>query len=236
MRAMSNPFKLFRLQQVDTQLDAARDRLAEIDRILGEDEALRAAQAQQSDSADARDEAKKQLRRAEEEVQAQQVKIEHNQNALYGGRVTNPKELEDLQLEAAALKRHLGDLEDVQLEKMVALEEAAAQLENAQERLDSLRAERAKQHGALGEEQQQLTREVARLDEERNAALSGISPDALATYDKVRVKKGGLAVAKVEDKRCGACAGALSDALAQAARSPDTLSYCSSCKRILYAG
>jgi hypothetical protein len=233
---MSNPFKLFRLQQVDSRLDTARERLAEIDRILGEDEALRAAQAKQSDATDARDERQKDLRRAEEDVQAQQIKLEQNQSTLYSGKVTNPKELEDLQLEAGALKRHLSGLEDVQLEKMVALEEAAAALDDAQQGLDRLRAERAKEHGELGEEQEQLTQEVGRLQEERTAALTGISSEDMAAYDKVRVKKNGLAVAKVEDKRCSACGGALSDALAQAARSPDALSYCASCKRILYAG
>lgn len=236
MRTMSNPFKLYRLQQVDSQLDSARERLAEIDRILGADDALRAAQAKQSDAADTRDEAQKDLRRAEEDVTAQQIKIDQNQSTLYSGKVTNPKELEDLQMEAEALKRHLGDLEDVQLEKMVALEAAAATLEAAQQGLDSLRAERAKEHGELGEEQQQLIKEVGRLEDERNAALSGASPEDLAAYDKVRAKKGGLAVAKVENKRCGVCGATLTDTLAQAARSSDALSYCSSCKRILYAG
>ena len=43
------------------------------------------------------------LKTAEQDVQAQQDKIERNQKALYGGGNKSPKELEDLQMESGAL-------------------------------------------------------------------------------------------------------------------------------------
>lgn len=236
MRRVSRAFKLFRLQQVDSELDSARGRIAEIDQILGEDEAMRRAEAAHADATNVQAEAERELRQAEAEVLAQQAKIEQNQSTLYSGSVTNPKELQDLQLEAEALKRHLATLEDAQLEKMLSLESATSDLSDARKHLDALRAEKAKEHGELGEERQRLEAEAARLEDERVAAASGVPDADMAAYNKLRKSKGGLAVAKVNSKMCGACGATLSDALAQAARSPNELSTCSSCRRILYSG
>jgi predicted nucleic acid-binding Zn-ribbon protein len=236
MTPMSRPFKLYRLQQIDSQLDEAQARLEEIAAILGEDEALKAAKQAVAETEEARGKAEKELRRAEEDVQAQQIKIEHNQSTLYGGKVTNPKELQDLQAEAEALQRHLGALEDVQLEKMLAHEDAGAALKAAQQRQHEIETERAKEHGELGQEREVLLKEVERLNGDREAAASGIPDEDMRQYLALRESKGGMAVAKVKDKTCGACGATLSHALAQAARSPNDLSHCSSCKRILYSG
>lgn len=236
MRAMSRVFKLFRLQQVDSQLDTVRARLDEIAAILGEDETLKRARAEVESADGVKLAAKKELGRAEDEVKAQQIKIEHNQAALYGGRVTNPKELQDLQLEAEALKRHLASLEDGQLEKMLSLEEGHSALRTAQKALEEIETQRAQEHGELGKEQAQLKEEAQRLERERDAASSGIPDEDLQSYEKLRSSQAGLAVAKVRDKVCSACGTTLSSSLAQAARSPQELSRCTTCKRILYAG
>ena len=233
---MSRAFKLYRLQQVDSQLDEVQARLAEIAAILGEDEALKRARVAVSEADEVRATAEKELRRAEEDVQAQQIKIEQNQSALYGGSVTNPKELQDLQAEADALKRHLAVLEDAQLERMVAHEEAGAALTNAQKQQHAIETERAQEHGELGRERDVLLKELDRFGEEREASSSGVPDEDMGQYLKLRKSKGGLAVAKVANKTCGACGATLSDALAQLARSPNDLNMCSSCKRILYSG
>ncbi|MDA1330501.1 MAG: hypothetical protein O3B43_05495 [Chloroflexi bacterium] len=233
---MSRAFKLFRLQQVDSQLDLVRARLAEIEAILGEDEALRQAIDVRVVAQERKAETEKALRKAEEDVAAQQIKIDQNQATLYGGKVNNPKELQDLQQEAEAFKRHLGKLEDIQLEKMVANEEVESSLLSAQKREYEIESDRAKEHGDLGKECEVLLRDVARLAEEREASSSGVSDEDMRPYLKLRESKGGLAVAKVDKKTCGACGATLSDALAQAARSPNELNTCTSCKRILYSG
>ncbi len=81
-----------------------------------------------------------------------------------------------------------------------------------------------------------LLEDRARLENEREAALSGVPDEDLRFYQKTRESKNGLAVAKVNDNTCSACGNQLSQALAQAARSPDEINRCSICKRILYAG
>jgi len=233
---MSRSFKLFRLQQVDSQLDQALARLKEIESIMGEDEILRQANDLLASAEDLVTLSSKDLRSAEEEVKAQQIKVEQNQSTLYSGAVKNPKELQDLQSESAALNRHLESLENVQLEKMLVLEDAQSAQNEAGTTVGKIEAERAVEHGELGIERQQLREEAERLSGERDAAGKGIDAKDSAVYEALRASKAGLAVAKVKEKTCSACGTLLSESLAQASRSPEELSNCSTCKRILYSG
>lgn len=233
---MSQPFKLYRLQQIDTQLDRVRARLQEIDAALSEDEALQQAQKKSQESSAVLEKERKALRRAEEEVNDQRIKIEQTEAALYGGKVRNPKELQDLQKESAALKRYRGVLEDRQLEAMLAVEEAEAAHAAAQAELASVQLERSRQHSGLIEEQAGLLRDVERIEAERQAAGSSIGAAELTLYEQLRRQRRGIAVAKVTDRACSACGSTLNAALLHAARSPSQITRCDACGRILYAG
>jgi predicted nucleic acid-binding Zn-ribbon protein len=233
---MNRAFKLFRLQQVDTQVDELQARLAEIDKLLTEDQVVKEAREAVATNLAQRDTVQKDLHRAEEDVKAQQIKIDHNQASLYGGKITNPKELQDLQAEAEALKRHFSALEDVQLEKLMAYEEKQAAMTEAEAQLEAILAQRSVEQSTLSTEQSDLQGEVSRLEGERVSAETGVSPEDVQTYEALRKSKGGKAIAKVENKSCSACGTELSNALAQASRSPNELARCANCKRILYAG
>jgi hypothetical protein len=233
---VNRSFKLFRLQHVDSQLDVVRTQLAEIEKALAEDQPLKEALEAVDQAKLAAQRAQQDTRSAEEETKAQQQHIEANQGSLYSGKVTNPKELQDLQKEDEALKRRLNELENAQLEKMVGLEERQDYLKKAEENLESVQAQRGVEQRTLGGEKNEQTAELTRLQEERAIAINGISAEDLELYQNIRGNKGGLAVAKVQNKTCSACGGELSAALAQAARSPEELVRCENCKRILYAG
>ncbi len=233
---MSSAFKLFRLQQVDTQLDQVKARLSEIERKLAEDEIISQAQQGLQEAQRVQQGAQKELNNSELEVKSVQAKLKENQDSLYGGKVRNPKELQDLQMEADSLKKHVQALEDVQLEKMMALEECQSAVNAAEEALEAARAQRAVEERTLGSEQSQLAIESARLEEERSADLHTISAEDLKIYEGLRATKGGIAVAKAQNKTCAACGAELSASLAQAARSPSELARCDNCHRILYAG
>ena len=142
---MSQPVQLYNLQQIDTKLDKTRARLKEIEIALNEDAVIRNAQQEATTVEGNYQTAQKELKRAEDEVQSQHQKIKNNQKTLYGGSVKNPKELEDLQNEAEALKRYLSVLEDRQLEKMIAFEEAEAAYNASQTNLAEVEEQVAQQ-------------------------------------------------------------------------------------------
>jgi hypothetical protein len=231
---MTEPFKLYRLQQFDNQLDRAQFRLKEIEAALNDDEPLRKAQQHLHEISDALQTARKGLRKAEQDVQDQRIKIEQTEATLYGGKVRNPKELQDLQNEATALKRYKGVLEDRQIETMIAVEDAEAAFQGATAILEDVRTEFDRQHSLLADEQANLLKDVARLGTERQAAADTISLDDLNLYNQLRQQKRGVAVAKVNGGACSACGTTLNAALLSAARTASQISRCSSCGRILY--
>jgi uncharacterized protein len=233
---MSQPFKLLRLQQIDSQLDSAHARLNEIDRIMSEDRRLKSAQEEEAQKNSRLKDIRTILNQAEAEVKAQQIKIEQTESSLYGGKVSNPKELQDLQKELAALKRYLSVLEDRQLEQMLLAEDADSEYRLAVEELEVVRSEVASQHGSLVKEQEILQKDIQRMEGERQAAASTIEADHVALYEQLRKQRKGIAVSKVSDRACSACGSTLTPSMVQSAQSPNIITRCTFCGRILYAG
>ncbi len=232
---MSAALGLYRLQLLDSRMDEIRARLDKIRHTLENDAELRQVKEQVTKAESAHKLTQKLLNQAEEEVNKQKVKIEQSEATLYSGTVKNPKELQDLQDEAASLKRYLGTLEERQLEAMV--EEEAAELENqaAVNELEKVRARLESQNVTLTAEQANLDKELERLASERQAALSPLDTNLLTVYDELRQQKRGLAVADVSDGACAACGTTLTPSQNQSARSAAQIYNCPTCGRILFA-
>jgi hypothetical protein len=233
---MNQAGQLYRLQRIDTQIDQASSRLEEIDRLLSEDKRLQAAQAA-CDAAKVRfEKARNGLRSIEHITTEQQVKIEQTNATLYSGMVKNPKELQDLQKEIISLRKHLGTLEDQQLEAMIEFEEAEQAELTSLSLLKKVEAEVIQAKAGLGGERSQLIAKLDNLAQERSAALTPIPPDHLEIYQHIREQKHGIAVTSVEDEACSSCGAQIRASEAQSARIQSKLQYCSSCGRILFAG
>jgi len=233
---MSQPFKLHRLQQIDSQLDQLRSRLRGVEVALADSSLLLQAKEQFKQTETNLDAARRQLHRAEEAVKAQRIKIDQTESALYGGKVRNPKELQDLQNESASLRRYLSVLEDRQLEAMISLEEAELDHKTSIELLEATQTNTENQNRALLSEQAYLRQEELRLENERKAAASALQEDDLELYLQLRRVRQGVAVARVVDNTCSACGSTLSAAQLHAARSLNQIIRCNSCTRILYGG
>ncbi|MFZ5910208.1 MAG: zinc ribbon domain-containing protein [Chloroflexota bacterium] len=231
---MSASLGLYRLQLLDSRLDGIRTRLDGIRQQLENDEALLQARSQLEDSEAARGLAARALKQAEVEVEKVKNKIEQTEASLYSGSVKNPKELQDLQSESAALKRHLRTLEDRELEAMLAEEAATQHWLAATSHIETVQSQLSSQTQSLTREQADLEKELERLTSERNAALNPLDAGLLSSYDKLRQRHKGLAVACLNEGACAACGTTLTPAQQQSARSTTQLYYCPTCGRILY--
>jgi predicted nucleic acid-binding Zn-ribbon protein len=233
---MSRSFKLYRLQQIDSQLDWLNGRLQEIEAALKEDSVLRQAEESARKAEDDLQRARKVLRTAEENVLQQRTKIEQNESTLYSGKMHNPKELKDLEKEVEALKRFLSVLEDRQLEAMMSEEEAVSNYQIIAAELEKVRAQFQMEAGELALEKDKLGKDVIRLEEERRISASAVDAEDLVLYTNLREKRRGVAVAKVVDRACSACGSTLNTSLLDAVHSPNQLNLCDTCGRILYTG
>jgi predicted nucleic acid-binding Zn-ribbon protein len=232
---MSQVLTLFRLQQIDSQTDRDHSRLDAIKKILENDESLILSLDVANSASIDLNAAEEKLRISEQEVQALRVKIELTESNLYSGLVRNPKELQDLQNDAAALKRFMATLEDRLLEAMVSLETAQICDRDAQGAYMELLRKGEKQNDDLIQEQSELNKDIQRLITERHAITESLSADHKNHYELLRQQRRGVAVTRVLDNACGSCGTTLTPALIQASRSPNQISHCPSCGRILYA-
>jgi predicted nucleic acid-binding Zn-ribbon protein len=232
---MSAALGLYRLQQVDSQMDQARARLKTIQQTLENDEELRTASDQLASSEKRLQETEQILKQCEQEVAKQRTKIQLAEASLYGGQVHNPKELQDLQMDVASLKRHLETLEERQLEAMEAAEEAEKELDQTKEILERVTASRGDQFRDLSQESAALNRDIERYASERNAVVQNLAAQSLSVYDQLRKQRRGLAVTTISDSACSACGTTLTASQQQSARSTSQLYFCPSCGRILYA-
>jgi hypothetical protein len=233
---MSQSSNLYRLQQIDSQIDQIRTRIAEIDKILTQDEELQQAQSALDDANQALSEQQKLLRHAEDEVKNLKLKLEQTEATLYGGKVRNPKELQDLQAESAALKRHLTTLEDRELEAMLSLETAEDKEAASGNELIAVQSRLAGQFALLNGEKSSLSERLAHLETDRQVASGMLAGDVLTIYEQLRKQRRGIAVAKAVDKSCSACGSALSPSLIQQAVTAPVLVRCPTCGRIIYPG
>ncbi len=231
---MAHKKKLYELQQTDTEIGRITRRLGEIEAILADDETVRKAKSQALRAKKGVKVAEAALGKAEAEVQKQTIKLEQNQAALYGGKITNPKELQDLQLEAAALKRRIARLEEAQLDTMQKVEQARLRYKKAVRLYRKAQTRQSEQEARLRGEMVTLKAQKARLLTEREALVSRLPADEYKLYEDLRAARNGVAVAAVQNEACNACGATLSTRLLQAVRSPIHLARCPSCRRILF--
>lgn len=232
---MSASLGLYRLQQIDSQIERARTKQDAIQKTLENDAELREGLDRVTNAQADRQLAHNELRKATAEVEAQKAKITQTEASLYGGGVKNPKELQDLQKDSASLKKHFATLDERELDAMIKSESADNDLQIATTELELMQARLGNEHKHLMTDQSDLLKELERLAEEREAALGPIESNLLQSYEDLRQQKRGVAVTQAVDNACTSCGTILSASLQQTARSQKQLAYCSSCGRIIYA-
>ena len=232
---MSAALGLYRLQQVDSQIDQIQARLKAIRETLENDLELRTATERFASAESAYKDAERALKLSEAEFEKQRIKIEQTEASLYGGLVHNPKELQDLQKDIASLKRHLETLEGRELEAMLAAESSEKDLQITKADLESTQTSLSDKNHDLSMESESLHKNLERLNTERSAVISNLAQQTMSVYDQLRQQRRGIAVTTITDASCAACGTTLTPSQQQSARSTSQLFNCPTCGRILYA-
>ncbi len=224
--------QLFQLQELDTDIEHQEQALAQKTEQLGKREVLDNARKNLTSEQKHLEELGHRHHDAQWEVDDTLGKIASIEQQLYGGKITNPKELSGLQHEVNTLKSMNEELENKTLEII-------DELETTEKKVASLTADYQKLEAEWQQQQQQLTDEIAQLKKnlaelkQKRLQLTGqIEPSVLNLYDKIRQQKK-QAVAKVEQGICHACHISLSASVLQKARSGQPVQ-CGTCGRILF--
>ena len=160
-------------------------------------------------------------------------KIGREEKRLFGGQVSNPKELGALQAEVAMLKRKRAQLEDALLEVMVQKEDAGATLE----RLKGEQETASRSAETLGKMVDDLLREIDLELEmhgaKRDSLRAPLPPDLVAMYEKIRETKNGVGAAALEGGTCQGCHTKLPNKEIEQMKAEGGLQRCENCRRIL---
>jgi predicted nucleic acid-binding Zn-ribbon protein len=233
-----NPWKqLLDVQALDTTLDQLGHRAANLPeraRLAEVEDQLAQLRAEAAVVEDERRALVKEQTRLEDEIASVETKIASADRQLYGGS-SDLKELQALQDEIASLKRRVSSLEDEELELLEQLEPVDERLAGFAARQAELDAEAIAATTAVAEAEADIDRERADVEGRRAELVDGIDAGALAEYDTVRSRLGGVAVARLEHGSCGACHMKLSavenDRILHL--SPDEPVRCEDCGRFL---
>lgn len=233
---MSAVSRLYRLQLVDGDWDEKSERLAQVKEMLGESEDLVRAREAVAETEQWLAGRRRELRVLELEIATVSDKLKKNQDRLYGGKVRNPKELTGLQEEAGALRRRRSDLEDDQLELMIAIDEQEAELAERQARLRQIEDSWREEQSDLLAEKDRLEQQLAELDQDRRQMRERIPAADLQLYDDLCRRQGGRAVALLKRGICQACGVDVPTSLARTVERGEGMNFCPICNRLLYGG
>lgn len=224
---------LLRLQTIDLELDDKTKRARQVEDALATDPQLDAARAA-NDAAQKRFASlRAQLNDRELEAKTLEAKIAEIEARLYGGRVTNPKELDSVEKDLQMHKRQRNALDDKVLGLMDEVEQAQQQAAQAAHALAQAQVTRANDLERLARERDALSARLAALDEARAQTRAALAAESLRTYDRLRQTKAGRAVAPIKRDACSACGVAVPSGLLQRVREGTEMVLCSGCGRIL---
>lgn len=233
---MAGPVEaIYRLQSIDAEIDEKRGSLRSIEAELANNEDVLAASEAVRASEETLRELRSRLRSLELDLGGVSGKIAATERALYGGEVTNPKELAGMEQELDYLRRRRTAVEDDTLVLMGEVEAQEEKLQAAQELLSRTEQRWRMAQSELVKDAEELRSRLATLEAERKETARGVSEGNLAVYESLRRQKGGQAVALLEDGVCQGCRVALPTSLVQRVRRGSELVHCGSCQRVLYS-
>jgi predicted nucleic acid-binding Zn-ribbon protein len=229
---MSLAGQLYKLQQLDLELQEKHQELSDVENKLSDNKALLATETKLASQKEQLEDARKKQKSSEWELDDLQEKIKQVDGKLYGGKTKDSKELVNLDKETKALKSQIRTKEDSLLGLMSQAEQIESDVRATAEGSKHLKLEWAQRQETLGPRKGELEIELARLKGERSRLAQQIDPDALDIYERIRLARG-QAVVKVERGRCLGCHIAVPTSQWQKARAGDLIQ-CNNCTRILY--
>lgn len=227
---------LLELQRYDSEINRLR---AAIERTRNdpEVEALRTQADETFGAAQAGKERVVKLKHAAawEEKEADDIRAEiaEAERKMYGGLVSNPKELDQMQKRVEQLRIDLGRHEELGLAAMVESEEAEPALAGqvrAQAEVEALLAKaEGKQRVAVAD----LGNQIKGLTPKRAEMATRVPEPLRVKYERIRDGRSGVGAAAIRrDDLCGACSVEVPRALAKAIAA-GRLETCESCGRLL---
>jgi predicted nucleic acid-binding Zn-ribbon protein len=171
-------------------------------------------------------------KKLELEVEAKKQQIE--KYSLQQFQTKKNEEYRALTHEIDLCKEAIFKLEDQQLELMEQGEEVQKKASAASQAANELKKEVENQISQLTSRQENLTKELAELESNRDQLAAGIEKRALSRYERLLEHKGENVVVGIDHGVCGGCHMRLSRQTVVSCQAEQDIVNCPNCGRILY--
>ncbi len=225
---------LYQLQQLDLELERLSAEQQAVASSLQGNAALQKLRTEQKTAQQKLRVGLQAQREAERRLEDLGHRLKTQEQRLYGGTISNPKELNALQQELHHLHLQQSHQEEVTLEAMDAAESLQEKANDVSEALRQAEEAWIRQSGALITRRDQLATRRQEVELKREQLAAKLDADLLGRYDRIRRTRQGKAVSKVEQGSCQWCRVILTPRELQYVRISTELQTCSNCGRILY--
>lgn len=218
-----------------TQLRRRRETLPERTELSAAEATLADLAARRTEVGGRRDTLARNQQRIDDDVTLTRDRSATADRTLYGGTVSNPRELQALQDEIASLARRITQLEDQELEVMAEIEPLESDLATTAGEAEVAEAVAAGSRIAITAAEAEIGAELDAEQAARAAAAADVDPDLLAEYEQIRSRGQGVGIARLVGGTCGGCHLKLSAVELDRLRGldPDDLVHCEECGRLL---
>ncbi len=224
--------QLYQLQELELDIEARETALARCMAQLGESRQLVESRSQVVQQEKLLEQLKGEQKVVEWELEDLEAKLAAATEALYSGRIKNPKDLASLQHEVAGLKDRRVRLEERVLHVMERVEMASVSVTGKRQEFGRAEEQWHGQQQKLAADIEQLNGTLSELRQQAQQSLAVIDPETAGLYQQLRKRKG-WAVARLEQGACRGCGMSLSTAELQRAKG-NRLIQCNNCSRILF--
>lgn len=152
---------------------------------------------------------------------------------LYSGKITNPRELADLEKDEEMLAEQVSRQEEVLLELMDRTEAAQAQASALAEELEKAKRKWKDTVTHTQSETARLQKELAVLRPERDRLAAQVEKPLLRRYDEIRASRSGIGLAVTANDICSVCRVKLTPQTVARLREGEELIFCDNCGRLL---
>ncbi|NLZ44791.1 MAG: hypothetical protein GX894_08025 [Clostridia bacterium] len=177
---------------------------------------------------------RKEMRQWDEERTGLRYHREEAEKDLYGGKITAPKELTQLEKKIAGYRQAEERIEEAILQAMYDVEELEKKLVGLEKEAVGLKKELAQRRAELEEKRGALQDELAALEKEGERLAALVSPEWMARFERLRERMNGMVLAHVQGKTCGYCHVLVPDGILEKARQGGAAPPgCENCGRLL---
>jgi len=174
------------------------------------------------------------MQRIEEDLTTARTRLQRDKQRIDDGVVNDARSIGSLQDEITHLTGRINELEDKQLELMMAIEDDHKSAESARTDKADVETQMRALLVSRDASTKEIADELAGLAAERATLVAGLPDDLVALYEKAAIRGGGGA-SQLKAGRCTGC-GLMLDALARRAAEDapaDEVVRCAECGRIL---